>query len=120
MPAEKTEMVMKNYHDRVRLPRKGLEKGDDTTTGATQKKASLSVRANSKFRHEKKVQADVGNSFGLSVAPNCQQFAKMAQHMPPSLWKSLSMPELPRKKKGHSRDQNWQERPGSSASYLQG
>jgi len=38
MPAEKTEMVMKNYHDRVRLPRKGLEKGDDTTTGATQKK----------------------------------------------------------------------------------
>jgi len=70
------------------------------------KKASLSVRANSKFRHEKKVQADVGNSFGLSVAPNCQQFAKMAQHMPPSLRKSLSMPELPRKKKGHSRDQN--------------
>jgi hypothetical protein len=94
--------------------------GDESTTGATKKKASLSVTANAKFWREEKVQADVGNSFGLSVAPHCQQFPKMPQHMPPSLWKSLSGPDLPRKKKGQSRDQNWQERPGSFASYLQG
>jgi len=102
-PLEEPEIIIENYYGRVRLPRKGLEKGDDVITGTTQKSQPLRQSKCKDSAQKDEVHDDVGNFSCLSVAPKCQRFPRYG---------SIRRLHFARgqngKKTGSSHDQKWQ------------